>query len=44
MLWCGHDCFPCATNTSILDFDGNPKPAAEAFRIAAEMVKQGGGL
>jgi beta-mannosidase len=37
MLWCGHDCFPCATNTSILDFDGNPKPAAGAFRIAAGM-------
>lgn len=31
LLWCGHDCFPCATNTSILDFQGNPKPAALAL-------------
>lgn len=27
LLWMGHDSFPCAANTSILDFDGNPKPA-----------------
>jgi beta-mannosidase len=32
ILWCGHDCFPCAVNTSIVDFDGNPKPAALALR------------
>jgi beta-mannosidase len=32
ILWCGHDCFPCAVNTSIIDFDGNPKPAALALR------------
>ncbi|MBI2297386.1 MAG: hypothetical protein HYU66_00290 [Armatimonadetes bacterium] len=32
LLWCGHDCFPCAANTSILDFEGNPKPAALALR------------
>ena len=31
ILWCGHDCFPCAVNTSIIDFDGNPKPAALAL-------------
>jgi beta-mannosidase len=31
ILWCGHDCFPCATNTSIIDFHGNPKPAALAL-------------
>jgi hypothetical protein len=24
----GHDAFPCTANTSIVDFDGNPKPAA----------------
>lgn len=28
LLWCGHDCYPCSTNTSIIDFHGNPKPAA----------------
>jgi beta-mannosidase len=31
LLWCGHDCFPCAVNTSIIDFEGNPKPAALAL-------------
>jgi beta-mannosidase len=31
LLWCGHDCFPCAVNTSIVDFDGQPKPAALAL-------------
>lgn len=28
MLWTGHDCYPCAGNTSIIDFHGDPKPAA----------------
>ncbi len=28
LIWMGHDCFPCMVNTSILDFKGNPKPAA----------------
>lgn len=28
LIWMGHDCFPCPINTSIIDFDGNPKPAA----------------
>lgn len=28
LLWMGHDCFPCTANTSIIDFEGNPKPAA----------------
>lgn len=32
LLWTGHDCFPCAANTSIIDFDGNPKPAALALK------------
>lgn len=30
ILWMGHDAFPCAVNTSIVDFDGKPKPAAMA--------------
>ncbi|MFA5863939.1 MAG: glycoside hydrolase family 2 TIM barrel-domain containing protein [Phycisphaerae bacterium] len=36
ILWMGHDCFPCNSNTSIIDFEGKPKPAAlavaETFR------------
>jgi len=32
LLWMGHDCFPCFANTSIIDFEGNPKPAALALR------------
>jgi beta-mannosidase len=31
LLWTGHDTFPIPINTSILDFDGNPKPAALAL-------------
>lgn len=32
VLWMGHDCFPCTANTSIVDFEGNPKPAALALK------------
>lgn len=28
LIWMGHDCYPCMVNTSIIDFEGNPKPAA----------------
>lgn len=28
IIWMGHDSYPCTVNTSIIDFDGNPKPAA----------------
>ena len=28
IIWMGHDSFPCTANTSIVDFEGNPKPAA----------------
>jgi beta-mannosidase len=31
IVWMGHDCFPCTANTSVIDFDGNPKPAAFAL-------------
>lgn len=30
IIWMGHDCFPCASNTSIIDFEGRPKAAALA--------------
>jgi beta-mannosidase len=30
LIWHGHDCFPCAANTALIDFEGNPKPAAYA--------------
>jgi beta-mannosidase len=32
LLWCGHDCHPCPANTSIIDFEGKPKPAALALK------------
>lgn len=31
VVWMGHDAFPCGSNTSLLDFDGVPKPAAHAL-------------
>jgi beta-mannosidase len=31
ILWMGHDSFPCTANTSIIDFHGRYKPAAEAL-------------
>jgi len=30
ILWMGHDCYPCTANTSVIDFHGEPKPAAIA--------------
>jgi beta-mannosidase len=32
IFWMGHDSFPCTANTSVIDFEGNPKPAALALR------------
>ncbi|HWB55139.1 MAG TPA: hypothetical protein VG722_13135, partial [Tepidisphaeraceae bacterium] len=32
IIWMGHDCFPCPINTSILDFEGKPKPAYAALK------------
>jgi len=32
IIWMGHDCFPCPANTAILDFHGEPKPAALALK------------
>jgi beta-mannosidase len=29
ILWMGHDSFPCTANTSIVDFEGNPKYCVE---------------
>ncbi|MHB0998836.1 MAG: glycoside hydrolase family 2 protein [Armatimonadota bacterium] len=31
IIWMGHDCFPCMANTSIVDINGDPKPAALAL-------------
>jgi len=31
IVWMGHDCFPCTANTSIVDLNGQPKPAAIAL-------------
>ncbi len=32
LMWSGHDTFPLTVNTSLFDFDGHPKLAAEAVR------------
>ena len=32
IFWMGHDCFPCTANTSVIDVDGNYKPAALALK------------
>lgn len=32
LLWSGHDTFPMPSNTSLIDYDGNLKPAALALR------------
>jgi beta-mannosidase len=32
ILWMGHDAFPCLANTSIIDYEGNPKPAYYALK------------
>ncbi len=31
IIWMGHDCYPCASNTSVIDYYGRPKPAALAI-------------
>jgi beta-mannosidase len=31
IFWMGHDSFPCTANTSLIDFDGEPKPALLAL-------------
>ncbi len=31
IVWMGHDSYPCTANTSIIDFEGEPKPAAFAL-------------
>lgn len=38
LIWMGHDSFPCAANTAIIDFEGRPKPAALAI---SEVFHQG---
>ena len=44
LLWCGHDCHPCPANTSLLDINGQPKPAAEAVgEVWRQGVKPGRG-
>lgn len=32
LVWMGHDAVPCPSNTAILDFEGNPKPAFYALQ------------
>lgn len=46
ILWMGHDAFPCNSNTSIIDFHGNPKPAAlaasEIWKTPVEILRKAG--
>lgn len=46
LLWMGHDSFPCAVNTSIIDFHGQPKPAAlaasEIWKTPRELLHKAG--
>jgi beta-mannosidase len=37
IFWMGHDSFPCTANTSLIDFEGKPKPALFAL---AKLWKQ----
>jgi len=39
LLWTGHDTFPTPANASIVDFHGNPKPAALALATEVWHVK-----
>lgn len=32
IVWMGHDCFPCPSNTSVIDFARKPKPAWHALK------------
>jgi beta-mannosidase len=32
LIWMGHDAFPCPANTSIIDFEGRPKPAYKTLQ------------
>lgn len=42
IIWMGHDCYPCAANTSIIDVDGIPKPAYYTLKeiFTAEKVAE----
>jgi beta-mannosidase len=42
LIWMGHDVFPTAANTSIIDFEANPKPAYDAIaKVFREKSRQG---
>lgn len=41
IVWMGHDSFPCTANTSIIDFEGHPKPAAFALSEVFEPTATG---
>jgi len=32
LIWMGHDCMPVGSNTSIINYDGTPKPAYHAIK------------
>lgn len=41
IIWMGHDCYPCMVNTSLLDFEGNPKPVVHEL---SKIFKDNSGL
>ncbi|MFH1570731.1 MAG: glycoside hydrolase family 2 TIM barrel-domain containing protein, partial [Gemmatimonadota bacterium] len=42
LIWSGHDTFPLTINTSLIDFDGNLKPAALAVAAVWQAPVPGG--
>lgn len=44
LMWSGHDTFPLTINTSLIDFEGNLKPAAravaEVWKTPAEQLRE----
>ncbi|MFH1566738.1 MAG: glycoside hydrolase family 2 TIM barrel-domain containing protein [Gemmatimonadota bacterium] len=42
LIWSGHDTFPLTINTSLIDFDGNLKPAALAVAAVWQAPAPGG--
>lgn len=41
VVWLGHDAFPCAVSLSLLDYDGRPKPVADALATVFTRVLPG---
>jgi beta-mannosidase len=42
VIWMGHDCFPCNSNTALIDFDAKPKPVLSTLAKVFEQNKPRG--